>query len=165
MVWYEASVVQLYAEAFDASFDDVIRLCSGFGFHDDDSAAAGIELAAEAAAQQGGGGGGDEGGVDAEPPPGAAAAVAAAAAAAAGVGGGGKTGETFESLEEWAMRHTALHDESLSRLERRRDLLVGQLSTLEEEAAAALEAAGGYNPFDQLVGRPSPGGISSSSKT
>jgi hypothetical protein len=29
--WYEASVVQLYSEAFDASFDDVIRLCSGFG--------------------------------------------------------------------------------------------------------------------------------------
>ena len=39
--WYEASVVQLYSEAFDASFSDVIRLCSGFG-QDDDSAAAGI---------------------------------------------------------------------------------------------------------------------------
>ena len=50
--WYEASVVQLYSEAFDASFDDVIRLCSGFA-HDDDSAAAGLDVAA-----RGGGGGG-----------------------------------------------------------------------------------------------------------
>jgi len=66
--------VQLYSEAFDASFDDVIRLCSGFA-HDDDSAAAGLDVAAR---------GGGAGGV-----PGASGQTGHSAS---------RTGETFESL-------------------------------------------------------------------
>ena len=41
LTWHEASVVQLYSEAFDASFADVVRLCSGLGQPDEDAAAAG----------------------------------------------------------------------------------------------------------------------------
>ena len=29
LTWHEASVVQLYSEAFDATFHDVISLCGG----------------------------------------------------------------------------------------------------------------------------------------
>ena len=97
------SVVQLYSEAFDASFDDVIRLCSGFG-QDDDSAAAGIVANGGVA---GGGGGGFAGG---------GSGLSAT-----------RAGETFESLEEWHKRHTAAHEASLARLERRRDALAAEV--------------------------------------
>ena len=38
----------------------------------------------------------------------------------------------------------------LSHLERRRDMLVKEVAAVEEEQAAQLAAAGGYNPFDRL---------------
>jgi len=53
-------------------------------------------------------------------------------------------------VEEWHARHTALHQDRLSHLERRRDLLVREVAAVEEAQAAALAAAGGYNPFDRL---------------
>ena len=117
--WYEASVVQLYSEAFDSSFDVVVRLCSGLAGadEDDDAAAAGLAV----------------GTVGPYPP------------AAAGAGG-----ETFESMEEWHRRHTAVHAASLSRLERRRDHLTAELKATRDEAATALAAAGGYNPYELM---------------
>jgi hypothetical protein len=64
--------------------------------------------------------------------------------------GSTKSGETFESLEEWHRRHTAAHEASLGRLERRRDLLAAELKAVIEEEAAALAAAGGYNPYELI---------------
>ena len=37
LTWHEASTVQLYAEAFDATFADVVKMCGGFAERTDDS--------------------------------------------------------------------------------------------------------------------------------
>ena len=36
LTWHEASTVQLYAEAFDATFADVVKMCGGFAERRDD---------------------------------------------------------------------------------------------------------------------------------
>mgnify|MGYP003312904486 CR=1 FL=1 len=87
LTWHEASVVQLYGEAFDATFHDVISLCSGFGDPNGDL--------------NGGLGEDSISGVDGSIPD--------------GVGGEASFGDrepstAYESTEQWAARHTETHE-------------------------------------------------------
>ena len=127
LTWHEASVVQLYGEAFDATFHDVISLCSGFGDPNGDL--------------NGGLGEDSISGVDGSIP--------------GGVGGEASFGDretstAYESAEQWAARHTETHELALSKLERRRDSLLHRLKRLDARYEASLAAAGGINPFEHL---------------
>ena len=126
LTWHEASTVQLYAEAFDATFADVVKMCSGFAREDDDAGAA-AALAA----------GADDSDEDSDGIVGAA-------------GPNRRIVSSFESMEAWASRRAAAHESSLAALESRRDALAAALRATERDQAAALAAAGGYNPFEQL---------------
>ena len=123
LTWHEASVVQLYGEAFDATFHDVISLCSGFG---DPNGGLGEDSIS---------------GVDGSIPGGVGGEASF---------GDRETSTAYESAEQWAARHTETHELALSKLERRRDSLLHRLKRLDARYEASLAAAGGINPFEHL---------------
>ena len=123
--WREAAAVRLYAEALDATFGDVVRLCGGWR---GDGARGRLEplfLFGDDGA--GGDGPDDRDGPDESINKGPA-----------------------ESLDVWQTRLTRARERGLARLETRRDALAGFLAEAERRGAARLAAEGGYNPFDQL---------------
>ena len=89
LTWHEASVVQLYAEAFDATFHDVISLCSGFGdLLSGDLVSSGLNGENSTI----------RGGVEGSIPDGVGGF--------ASFGGTPETSTKYESMEQWATRHT-----------------------------------------------------------
>ena len=125
--WREAAAVQLYTEALDATFGDVVRLCGGWrgaarGHLD---AFFGDDLVSDSGLSYD-----DDDDVPNNVP--------------------NNVTNRRESLEAWHARLTRARERSLERLETRRDALAGALAEAERRGAARLAAEGGYNPFDQL---------------
>lgn len=154
LTWHEASTVQLYAEAFDATFADVVKMCSGFAREDDDAgAAAALAARADDSDDDSDGIVGDDGPnrrIVASFSASATSASATSTSSTTSTSSARLAGETFESMEAWASRRAAAHESSLAALESRRDALAAALRATERDQAAALAAAGGYNPFEQL---------------
>ncbi len=127
--WREAAAVQLYTEALDATFGNVVRLCGGWrgaarghlaAFFGDDLVVDSNGLSHDD----------DDDDVPNNVP--------------------NNIPTERESLEAWHARLTRARERSLERLETRRDALAAALAEAERRGAARLAAEGGYNPFDQL---------------
>ena len=61
-----------------------------------------------------------------------------------------ETSTAYESMEQWAARHTESHELALRGLERKRDSLLRELKRSDSRYEADLAAKGGINPFEHL---------------